>query len=134
MKDMQAVRVRLSYMWFSFSGIIFLILLIQSINDPDVAKTIWAWFTPLVLPGTGLIVGLWIAVAQLERKPTRLNEFTASLSYGIVVFYFFCLFATILAEPFVSSSLSDWLETSQLWVGIVQAPTLAIIGKVFAEN
>lgn len=134
MTSIHTIRIRLSYLWFSLSALLFILLLVQSINDPKVAKQIWTWFTPLVLPGTGLIVGLWIAIKQKNHNEEAMNSFSASLSQGFVLFYFFCLYATVLASVFVTVTLSEWLETSQLWIGMIQAPTLAVIGKLFAEN
>ncbi|MBC6904521.1 hypothetical protein DWB84_03450 [Saccharophagus sp. K07] len=134
MTNLYRVRVRTTLIWLSLSALLFIILIIKTVNDPDSAKSLWSWYSALVVPGGGLIIGLWVAVADKGVNKQEIPAFSGALTLGFTAVYFLCALTTVLVEPFVSSTEEEWLKASQIWMVIIQAPTLALVGKIFAQG
>jgi hypothetical protein len=126
----------LAGLWFVGGGILFLVLIVQSLLGRYADKTTdaWSWFLPTVMPTLSLIIGVLVAEA-LGRNPTVksadrfLYRFTLALSaaYLIVVFLVFGL------KPFTSVGPIELMNESNLWLGPLQGLVAAALGAFFVK-
>lgn len=128
-------RVKITGLWLVSSGLLLLLIVVSAINNPENARTSLAWLAPSILPGIGLIVGLWasVGIKAKEVSTGSSSSMARKLCFYFSLFYFVLLMFSYLSHPFVNMKISEWLELSQLWIALIQAPTLALLGFVFKD-
>lgn len=126
-------RIRITTLWLVSSGLLLLLIVISAVKNPEHARTSLAWLAPSVLPGVGLIVGLWVSTNEKIKEAVNVSSGSIAnkLCFYFCIFYFVILAFSYLAYPFVNMKISDWLELSQLWLALIQAPTLALLSYIF---
>jgi hypothetical protein len=117
---------RLMAVWFVGTALVFLLLMLQTVNQlyGDVVERAWGWFLPTVVPTLSLIIG---AIAYQARRPPRRaridrSAFIASLTLSI--FYLALVLATLLLRPISGTTPLEFLSLSNLWLG----PTQGLVG------
>jgi hypothetical protein len=135
-------RWRLATIWFGFSGLVFLILIGQSIGDvygEDVLRA-WGWALPNFLPTLALMVSVFAADAlkppSADGPKVRRNFLR--LSYYISLFYLAVFLFTLVSPPIalsvrgrVEERAIDILELSNLWLAPIQGLVIALVGVLF---
>ena len=130
-------RRHITIFWLISSALLFLLVVVSAVQDPENVRSSISWLAPAICPGIGVIIGLWmssekitVAVANTDTaKPAK--AMAGKLAFGLCIFYFATLLFSYLAHPLVAMKMSQWLELSQLWIALVQAPTLAMLSYVF---
>jgi len=128
---------RLATAWFVGSGLVFLLLVVQSLNEHygDKTSEAWGWFLPTVMPTLTLITGA-IAVTRPE-SPATVGRFAYHLSFWLSVFYLVLVIATIMYQPFAGlkpSEMIEFMRTSNLWLGAVQTLLGISLGVFFGTR
>ena len=125
----------LARIWLGGAGLIFLILVAQSLRGyyGSHAEDAWGWYLPTVMPTLSLIVGVLVADFTSRRdvqiEPT-LPVFR--LGVGLSLFYLALVLLTILMQPFVPNVPPlDLMARSNLWLAPVQGLTVAVLGAFF---
>lgn len=128
---------RLAVLWFSGSGIIFMIMLFQTIFGRYGANTneAWGWFLPTIMPTLSLIIGVLVMDAfEKEFKTQTVDKFLFRISFILSSTYLFVVFITILMQPFASLPAIDLMKLSNLWLGPFQGLVSASLGAFFIQK
>lgn len=135
-------RWKLARIWFGFCGVVFLILIGQSIGDvygEDVLRA-WGWALPNFLPTLSLMVSVFAADALRPRSDdeAQVRKNFLQLSYYSSIFYLAVFLFTILSPPLalsvrgnVDERAIDILELSNLWLAPLQGLVIALVGVLF---
>jgi hypothetical protein len=125
----------LATVWFAGSGLVFIVLLIQSLFNKYEGDTqqVWAWFIPSVVPTLSLMVSVLGAGALSagERRNVRVSFFILAwwLSIAYVVVLMLTVFGASLRRPAI-----DVLVVSNAWLGPLQGIAVASIGYIFVSK
>lgn len=142
---LEQVRWRLGTLWFTGSGTIFALLIVQSLTGvyEDRAQGVWGWALPNFLPTLSLMLGVFGAAAlqdEIESDTMTVRKPFARLATALSVFHLVAVAGTLLAHPFSVAFLrkpdSDpdmmaVFELSNLWLGPLQGMVAAVIGALF---
>jgi len=139
-------RKQLSTIWFVGSGLIFLVIVAQSIGTvyQGQLSELWGWFLPTLLPTLSLIVSVLGATAIDTQAPATSKKVVLvrsdfhSITFWLTWMYLGLLLATILAQPAARFSFADEnakaidvLKVSSLWLTPVQILVVAAMGVLF---
>jgi len=135
--EMTKCKKGLGILWLSGAGIMFIILLGQTIFGLYGERTneAWHWFLPAVIPTLSLIVSAWVIDARgkaVEQKPV--SKFIYKGTYGLSAFYLFVVLLSISAHPFILMSPVEWLNQSDLWLGPLQGLVITATGIFFLKK
>jgi hypothetical protein len=128
------VRLRLSVLWLSGSGLIVLMLIAQSLMGKyqDKTQDVWGWALPTMLPALSLILSVLGAdalVHESEKIEARRSFFV--IAYMISAMYLFLVFTTIAIEPFTPFEPLELLKLSNLWLAPMQGLVTSALGVLF---
>ena len=141
---LETARWRLAAIWFPSCGIIFLIMIAQSIGGAygDELQRAWSWALPNFLPTLALMLSVFAADAlrPAGESETLVRRNFAFLSLCVSIFYVVVILISLLAQPIFGTYADtsdqvaarlELLETSNLWLGPLQSLVVAAIGVLF---
>ena len=133
---MRICRKKLATIWFSLSGILFIILIIQTLlgRFGESIQEIWSWFLPTIMPTLSLIITVVVVDGTASAKEIEVDPFLFRLASILSVAYLFAVLATFLFEPFSESPFVDLAQQSSLYLGPFQGLTSASIGAFFVKK
>ncbi len=125
----------LAVLWFTGSGVIFFILLFQTIFQRYEGRVseVWEWFLPTIMPTLSLIVGVLVmdALGKKAKKQT-VDRFVFKLSFSLSFVYLVVVALTILMPPFPKALPTlELMQQSNLWLGPFQGLVTASLGAFF---
>lgn len=129
-------KKRLSLLWFSGAGLIFLLVFFQSIFGHYSGRTAaaWSWFLPTVMPTLSLMIGILVADTFGPAKPDKnIDPFIYKLAQSLSAAYFMVVLATITLQPFSAVPPLELLAMSNLWLGPLQGLVTGSIGAFFVK-
>ena len=129
-------KKRLTIVWFVGAGIIFAIVLLQSVFGRYAEHTTdaWSWFLPTVMPALSLIIGVLVADAMRGTIcDRRIDPFMFRLTFSLSIAYFVIVLATILLQPFAPGPPLALLAMSNLWLGPFQGLVIGALGAFFVR-
>jgi hypothetical protein len=142
---LEFVRWRLAMVWFPTGGLIFLLLIGQSIGGVYGAElqTVWGWALPNFLPTLALMVSVFTAEALRPYRENsalvRRNFYLLALSLSI--FYLLAFLLSILVQPILQllnakeeggvEARIELLQISNIWLGPLQGLVIAALGALF---
>lgn len=145
-----AARWRLAYFWLAGAGLVFLILVVQSLTGYYEPKTeqAWSWFLPTVMPTLSLIIGVLVADARKRRQalqddepaePTPAHRPLYRLSGALSALYLLMVTVSILVQPLLASLPEpikplELMTRSNLWLGPLQGLTAAALAYFFTSG
>lgn len=139
MKRIPAGRAKnwLAVVWFVGAGLLFAVILLQSLFGYYGENTgeAWAWFLPAVVPTLTLIVGVLVsdALGKSERRANA-DRFIFRLSLGLSVAYLVTVGLTIFIAPFTELTPLKLMKASQLWLVPFQGLVSAALGAFFVNR
>ncbi len=121
--------------WFSFAGLLILILVALSVTGRfgDKTEAAWSWLVPTFVPTLGLIIGV-LVTQQLgkAKRPRYADRFLFRLVWLASIFYLVLLAASLLLFPLAQNvSPLEFLEQSSLWLVPIQGVVSAGLGAFF---
>lgn len=143
--------------WLGGAGLVFLILVVQSLvgrYGPQ-SEDAWAWYLPTVMPTLSLIIGVLatdfrVAASAAAAATTTTGTPAASpdanilpvaargllwLGVALSVFYLLLVAVTILAQPFLQGvSPIELMHRSNLWLGPLQGLTAGVLAAFFRSG
>jgi hypothetical protein len=132
---LEEARSRLSTVWFAGSGLVFVLLMVESLFGKYGTDTqqVWAWYIPCVVPTLSLMVSVLGAGAlgSGDRRYLRYNFFT--LTWWLSLSYIVVLLLTVIAAS-VRVPAVDVLVLSNSWLGPLQGVVVAAIGYIFISK
>jgi hypothetical protein len=128
----------LAIIWFSGSGIVFILVLLQTLfgKFSGEEEKAWSWFLPTVMPTLSLIIGVFVAEAKKgsASDEREVNSFFYTLTVSLSIVFFVVLLIPVLIEPFISMSILEVLIRSNLWLGPLQGLVAASLGVFFIKK
>ncbi|MCP4395743.1 MAG: hypothetical protein GY801_00320 [bacterium] len=140
----EKARWRLAVTWFPCGGLIFLILIGQSIGGAygDQVQRAWGWALPNFLPTLALMVSVFAADAlrPFTETATYVRKNFFYLAVGLSIFYILAILLSLVA-PLFAYQVSDapdlitarleLLEMSNIWLAPLQSLVVASLGVLF---
>ena len=127
---------RLATVWFLLAGVIFLLLVIQTVMGyyGQRATDAWGWFLPNVMPTLSLIVGVLVLDQMGGGVKTRTADaFLYRLALGLSLAYLLLILLSILVQPFAPLPPLDLMQQSNLWLGPLQGLVAGTLGAFFIK-
>jgi len=136
--DLPMVRCkrRLATVWFALGGVIFLLLVIQTVMGyyGQRATDAWGWFLPNVMPTLSLIVGVLVLDQMGGGVKTRTADaFLYRLALGLSCAYLLLILLSILVQPFAPLPPLELMQQSNLWLGPLQGLVAGALGAFFIK-
>lgn len=138
---LEHARQRLGTLWFIGSGLIFVILIIQSLGNAYGARTqgVWGWALPNFLPTLMLMMGVFAGTALLDETESDkmlVRSFFYRITFWLSMFHLSMVLLTMLTEPFVPALQQGddpmrVFDLSNLWLGPLQGLVAASVGALF---
>jgi hypothetical protein len=127
---------RLATVWFALGGVIFLLLVIQTVMGyyGQRATDAWGWFLPNVMPTLSLIVGVLVLDQMGAGVKTRTADaFLYRLALGLSCAYLLLILLSILVQPFAPLPPLELMQQSNLWLGPLQGLVAGTLGAFFIK-
>jgi len=128
---------KLSALWFTGAGILFFVLLIQTIfgRYGDRSSEAWSWFLPTIMPTLSLVIGVLVMdVLEKGVKTIEVDTFLFKLTFGISLAYLIAVLLLFLLQPFTTVSPFELMNLSNLWLGPFQGLVAATMGAFFVKS
>ena len=130
---------RLGIVWMIGSGLLFLVLVAQSMGDYYDPRTeeAWGWFLPAVMPTLSLIVGtLFGDTAKPAVRRQRIQPRLFRLAVALSVFYLLAVAASVFTAPLVARNVTplDLMQLSNLWLGPLQGIVAGSLGVFYRQS
>lgn len=135
--DMQISQRRLAILWFSISGFLVLLLIVQTImGHYESPSEAWSWLLPNILPTLSLMIGVLVANAVGEPASPKIGNRTLFwISFGLSSFYLLAILLMILLQPFASlTPLQLMKQGQQLWIAPIQGLVTASLSAFFFKS
>lgn len=141
---LETARWRLAAIWFPAGGLIFLILIVQTIggvfgSDPQRA---FSWALPNFLPTLALMISVFAADAlkPAEGQARFVRRPFCNLAFWLSVFYLLVVLISLFGPTFSpqvagapdpTAARFDFMETSNVWLAPLQGLVVAALGVLF---
>jgi hypothetical protein len=136
--DIGPCQRRIATVWLLGSGLIYLLVLVQTLFGyyGDDAETAWSWILPITLPTLSLIIGVMVAGARKRQKGRndQVSEFVYRLALGLSLFYLSVVLLTLLVQPIVEVEPPDLMKQSNLWLAPLQGLVTASLGAFYISK
>jgi hypothetical protein len=127
---------RLAAAWFVGAGVVFFVVLIQSMlgrYGEDVNEA-WGWLLPTVMPTLSLIIGVLVFDAMRTEDPTRtIDKFLFRLTLGLSISYLSAVLLVIALQPFAKVPALQLMTEANIWLGPFQGLVAAALGAFFVK-
>jgi len=127
-------RWKLARLWLLLSGLIALVLIIQSTMGkyPGKAQNVWSWALPTILPTLSLILAVLGANAlDPEDKSVTVRKTFYSLAVGLSLAYLLLVLLTLTLDPMTPYESVELMTLSNLWLGPFQGVVASAIAVLF---
>lgn len=136
---MDICKKRFAKLWFICGGLIFVIVVLQSIfgKYTDRSNEVWEWFLPTIIPSLSLILGVLVIDSKSQtHAKIKVDKFLFNLSFYLSLSYLLLVSLTILLSPFVESIITpiDLMKKSNLWLAPFQGLVSGSLGAFFYYN
>src|ERR1700723_898212 len=144
---LEDVRTTLSRVWMIGAGLVFIVLVVQSLIGvyADLTEDAWGWFLPTILPTLTMILTV-LTYTALDPTMTGfvVRKTFASTATWLSIFYLLVVSLTFVTQPFIFSSLASQKERaaaaitlmrmSNLWLGPLQGLVASALGVLFVSK
>lgn len=135
--SIEQCRKRLAIVWFVISGILFLVLVLQTIfgRYADKVNEAWSWFLPTIMPSLSLIAATWVSDLRHENvQVEHANTFLYRLALMLSVFYLLVIVLVVFLSPLSQTPPLEMMRQSNLFLGPIQGLVAAVIGVFFVSK
>jgi len=137
MPTIKQCRQRLAIIWLICSGILFVILIVQTIfkHYGEKAAEAWSWFLPMIMPTLGLIIA--VLVRDFRDATTEVpaaSRFMYVLCALLSISYLFVLGLTFLLSPFSPWTPLELMKQASLYLGPFQGIVAGALGAFFVSK
>lgn len=127
----------LATIWFVGSGVIFFLVLIQSLlgHYGDGVNQVWGWLLPTVMPTLSLIVSVLVfeAVQHKKGRAATMDRFLFVLTASLSGAYLASVLLVILLQPLTPLPPLQAMAQSNVWLGPFQGLVAAAMGAFFVR-
>lgn len=131
--SLRKCRKQLATLWFAGAGVLFFVVLLQTIlgRYDGRVNDAWCWLLPTIMPTLSLIIGVLVSEALGKQTGKKVGDrFVYRLSFALSLSYLIVVALTIFMQPFSSLQL---LNQSHLWLGPFQGLVTASLGAFFVR-
>jgi hypothetical protein len=133
---MARCKRRLATVWFVLSGLIFLLLVAQTVMGRygNGATDAWGWFLPNVMPTLSLIVAVLVLDQMGKGAQARTaDRFLFRLAISLSAAYLLLILLSILVQPFAPLPPLQLMQQANLWLGPLQGLVAGALGAFFIK-
>lgn len=135
--QMSKCKRKLAALWFTGAGLLFFVILLQTIfgRYGDRSADAWSWFLPTIMPTLSLVIG--VLVMDVLNKGNQIKEIDAflfKLTFSISSAYLVAVFLLFILQPFTTISPFELMSQSNLWLGPFQGLVAAAMGAFFVKS
>jgi hypothetical protein len=137
---MSTCRKWLTLVWFAGAGLVFVIVLGQTLHDHygDHVSKAWSWLLPVIMPTLSLMISVW-TVGNLGNgaKVESADPFVFWLALVLSIAYLVAIALTILLQPFLASSPLGYIQLmnrSSFFIGPLQGLVTGSLGAFFVKR
>jgi uncharacterized membrane protein len=142
LRPLDWVRTRLTLLWFIGACLIFLLMVLQTLNGryADHSQEAWTWLMPNLLPTMGTILaGMAYNALDPHRSRTVVRTVFYMLSFWISLFYLVLVLLTILIAPTRPEGVTgkgavELMHTANMWLGPLQGLVATSLGLLFGSK
>ncbi len=129
-------KQRLGALWFGGSGVLFFVMVFQSVlgHYGGRVSDAWGWFLPTILPTLSLISAVFIFDAMNPSLSKTVDRFIYRLTFWLSAAYLATVAITIFAQPFAVVSAVELMKQSNLWMGPFQGIVGGMLGIFFVKK
>lgn len=140
---MHTSKKRLAMVWFMGAGILFVVLILQTIfgRYGDKAREAWSWLLPSILPTLSLIIGGVVISSRISKgvetgveTEETIDQFAFQLSFFLSIAYLITVSLTIFLSPFSELPPLELMKQSNLWLAPFQGLVSAALGVFFVSK
>lgn len=128
---------RLATIWFIGAGIVFVLILLQTIVGmySGNESKVWGWFLPTIIPTLSLMVGVLVsdALHGARGEERQIDPFIYRLSASLSIAYFIVVLLTFFLGQLLSETPLKLLEMSNLWLAPLQGLVIASLAAFFTR-
>lgn len=135
--DFFSAKKRLATLWFTASGIIFVIMLLQTINGKfeDKSDEAWGWLFSNVIPVLSLMLSVFLLdISSAQKKAETVPRFFFQLVFFLSIAYHIAIFSVILLQPFSNNGIIQLMQESNIYIGPFQGLVTAAVGLFFFKK
>lgn len=136
MVSFEKSKKKLTVVWLVFSGLLMVLLFIQSLGNKhgaDIAE-IWKWLLAATLPTLSLMIGAFAASINSKQEDKQIAPFVYKLAMGLSVFYLSIIAVLFLAQPQTNKTLLELSQQSAVYMTAFQGLVAAMIGAFFMKK
>jgi hypothetical protein len=137
---LDAVRSRLSILWLVGGGLLFVLMVLQSLMGRYADKTqeAWGWLMPTIMPSLSMIVTVlgYTALDPLYSTSVVRKSFF-NMAFWLSTLYLTLVLLTILVQPLVANAPGEavgLMRQSNLWLGPFQGIVASALGVLFVSK
>jgi hypothetical protein len=133
---LRSAKASLSVLWILAIPLLLFVLIRRQLNgyygaDPT---AVWTWVAQFVLPGLSLILGAW----SLKATPTDDDKLRNQIVFwGAVVLsllYIAALYYVVASQAWLDQDWSEVFKQSALFLSLIQATVIGLLGKFFVQS
>lgn len=133
-------KKRLAIVWFVGGGVLFLLVVVQSLlgHYGKLTEDFLAWFLPTIIPTLTLILGVLVsdALGQSETGGS-VDSFIYRLALALSIFYLITISLIILVQPWTDpflDNLDRLIKNSNRWIIPLQGLVSAALGAFYVSK
>jgi hypothetical protein len=135
--SMDISQKRLTTLWFIGAGLLFFLLLMQTMRGVygDKAGEVWSWLLPTFMPTLLLMVGALVNKArQQSTQEVTVDRFMYLISFYLSMAYFIAVIVTFILSQLSSASPLAQLKLSNLYLTPIQGLVSLALGAFFVSQ
>lgn len=130
-------QIKLAVVWLFGAGVIFLLMLAQTVGGKygNQSQRAWAWFLPTVVPTLSLILGAIVYAARDPKTEGQtVDKSVYRIAYGLSAFYLAAVLSTLLLQPLSGMQPLEFITGANVWLSAVQGIVGVALGAFFTSK
>ena len=136
MLSFEKCKKNLALLWFIASGLLFVLMLVQTFTDKhgETVNEVWSWLLGAVLPTLSLMVGAFVASFGREEEDRKVGSFLYRLPFGLSLFYLLVVASVFLVQPGTGKPAIELMKQSAVYLTAFQGLVAAVLGVFFVKK
>jgi hypothetical protein len=135
--SMTRCKRRLGVLWFAWSGLLFVLLTLQTVfgRYGSNADEAWGWLLPGILPTLSVIISVLVMDTLGQSvKVKSVDNYFFRLTFSLCSFYLMMVTLSIILQPFAALDPLALVKQSSLWLGPLQGLVSAALVAFFTKR
>jgi len=129
-------QIRLAVLWLIAAGVIFLLVLAQTVGGKygNQSQRAWDWFLPTVVPTLSLILGAIVYAARASNTEQTVDRSVFRITFALSAFYLACVLTVLLLQPFSDLTPLEFITGTNVWLSAIQGIVGVALGAFFTSK